>query len=476
MKRINLFLIGICIIAVGTLYAQSPTDVPDLTQIKELIKTNPSQASIEIRQLLKGKNRKDPELLSAIGHAYLESRNTFEAENYLKLAKKANNKVSVVYMLEGAIALVRNDIGVACQAYEQAIYFDPGNKEAYFKYAQVYKNINPAQAIDKLTELKQLDPSSIEIDRALAGVYYSNNRFEEAAEVYSRFINSLEVTEDDLVSYAFTLFLNHDFEKSLQVSTMGLQRNNLNPAFNRLVMYNDVDLKRFDEGLEAADNFFNHSKNPEFSYLDYLYYGHLLNAVKNYDEAIVQYHKAMELDATKNLWHEISEAYERKGNYKLAINAYKRYEGLLSDDMKTLDTRFQLAKLYYGEGTVSDSLHITNEEKITALQTADSIFAIIVNESPDSYLGTFWRARTNSVLDPETTQGLAKPYYETVANLLESKNDINRYKSPLIECYSYLGYYYLVANIIPESKEYWNKIILIDPENTTAQKALEGIK
>ncbi|KAA6333873.1 Beta-barrel assembly-enhancing protease [termite gut metagenome] len=475
MKRIKLFLIGACIIAAGTLYAQS-TAIPDLSQIKELIKTNPAQASIEINQLLKGKNKKNSELILAIGRVYLDGGNISEAENYLKSAKKVTNKASGVYMLEGDIALIKNDVGLACQAYEQAIYFDPKNRKAYLKYAQVYKNINPTQAIDKLTELKQLDPSSIEVDRALAGVYYSNNRFEEAAEVYSRIINSPEITEDDLISYAFTLFLNHDFEQSLQVSNMGLQRNKLNPAFNRLAMYNYVDLKQFDEGIEAADGFFNHSQNPEFSYLDYLYYGHLLNAVKNYDAAIAQYQKAMELDSTKNLWHEISEAYERIGDYKLAIDAYKKYSDQLSDDMRTLDIHFQFAKLYYGEGTATDSINITKEEKITALETADSIFTIIIIEAPDSYLGAFWRARTNSALDPETTQGLAKPYYETVANLLESKNDVNRYKSPLIECYSYLGYYYLVANMLPESKEYWNKIIRIDPENNTAQRALEGIK
>ena len=31
-------------------------------------------------------------------------------------------------------------------------------------------------------------------------------------------------TEEDLVKYAFALFLNHDFEKSLEVANMGLQR------------------------------------------------------------------------------------------------------------------------------------------------------------------------------------------------------------------------------------------------------------
>ena len=90
-------------------------------------------------------------------------------------------------------------------------------------------------------------------------------------------------------------------------------------------------------------------------------------------------------------------------------------------------------------------------------------------------LWNFWRARTNSALDPETSQGLAKPYYEGVAALLTGKND-PRYNSALIECYSYLGYFYLVANKLPESKEHWNKILAIDPTNATAKRALNGIK
>lgn len=70
---------------------------------------------------------------------------------------------------------------------------------------------------------------------------------------------------------------------------------------------------------------------------------------------------------------------------------------------------------------------------------------------------------------------MAKPFYEEVATLLESKNDPH-YKAALIECYSYLGYYYLVANKMPESKEYWSKILAIDPANATAKRALDGIK
>lgn len=186
--------------------------------------------------------------------------------------------------------------------------------------------------------------------------------------------------------------------------------------------------------------------------------------------------QAITLDPSKtDLWREVSSSYELNNEFTKAIEAYKKYSESLSADKRTPDVQFQIGKLYYEKGTQSDTLTVSLDERRAALLSADSIFTEIATVAPDSYLGNFWRARTNSALDPETTQGLAKPYYEEVATFLVDKND-PRYNSVLIECYSYLGYYYLVANKLPESKEYWNKILAIDPANATAKRALDGIK
>lgn len=171
---------------------------------------------------------------------------------------------------------------------------------------------------------------------------------------------------------------------------------------------------------------------------------------------------------------------------KKAISAYQKYYASLDKEHQTPDLQFQFGRLYYGAGTQTDSLTINAEERKQALMAADSVFHSIAEAAPDSYLGNFWRARANSALDPETTLGLAKPFYEEVATLLESKNDPH-YNSALIECYSYLGYYYLLAIENPalkaeamankeKSKEYWSKILAIDSTNATAKRALDGIK
>lgn len=462
----------------GTLAAQAP--VPEwqagVDKVKSLIKTNPEQASDTAGELLKGKNKKNVQLVTSVTRAYLDAGQLKEAETYLGMARKADKKAPEVSVLEGDIAFARKDIGRACQLYEQAIYFDPNYKDAYLKYAQAYKSASPSQAIEKLNRLKAIVPDCLEADKELAEVYYAANRFGQAAETYAKFINTPVATEDDILKYAFALFLNHDFEKSLEVARKGLQKNARHAAFNRLVMYNNVDLKRHDKAEKAADAFFNDSDNADYSYLDYRYYGALLSALKKYDRAIEEYGKALEKDATQvDLWREMADACELKNDYPQAIAAYKKYYDALAQDKQTSEELFRLGRLYYGEGTSPDTLAVRPADRMAALQAADSVSALVAQQAPDSYPGEMWRARTRSAMDPETTEGLAKPYYEKAVDMLLAKNE-PKYNAALIECYSYLGYYHLLKSDYAASKEYWNKILAIDPANATANKALDGIK
>ena len=441
MKRRFVFCLG-AILLTGTLAAQTPAPEwqAGVDNVKSLIKTNPVQASEAVGELLKGKNTKNVELVISVARAYLDAGKLAEAETYMEIAKKADNKDAAVSVLEGDIALAKKDIGHACQLYEQAIYFNPNCKLAYLKYAQAYKSASPSQAIEKLQQLKTIAPDYLEADKELAEVYYANNRFGKAAETYAKFIDTPIATEDDILKYAFALFLNHDFEKSLQVVQKGLQKNERHAAFNRLAMYNYTDMKRFEDAERAANNFFNASDKADYSYLDYRYYGALLSALKKYDQAVIEYGKAIEKDNTQtDIWREISDAYEQKGDYVQAIATYRKYYDSLTQDKKTPESLFQLGRLYYGEGTSADTLTVQPTDRKAALQAADSVFVLVAQQAPESYLGELWRARTNSAMDPETTQGLAKPFYEKVTEMLLAKNE-PKYNSALIECYSYLGY------------------------------------
>lgn len=452
--------------------AASFLNATGLAMIK--MKTDVPGAEADIKNILKGRgNNKNEEILIAISRAYLANKLYDKAISYKDMAMERNSKSSSVSVLMGDIMLAKGDIGAACSNYELAILYDANCKEAYIKYARAYKNANPKLSISMLERLQLKEPNYLLVDRELADIYYSQNNFDQAAKFYGIYLKTGNASVQDLTRYALILFLNKEFAKSLDIVKLGLQKEPRNPALNRLAMWNNIDLKIYDEGLKSADLFFNQSDKPEFTYLDYRYYGQALRETKQYDLAIVQFQKALQMDSTKvELWKDISDMYNDKSDYKSAIQSYNKYESKLSEDKKTPDVIMDLGKLYYQLGTDSTTNPM---EKKEAFVKADSIFAKVASLEPDNYRGNFWRARTNSTLDPESTKGLAKPYYEETAKLIETKND-PRYNPILIECYSYLGYYSLLQKDYPTSLSYWNKIITIDPNNATASKAITGIQ
>ncbi len=437
------------------------------------MKSNLTQADIEIKEILKLKeNKKNVDVHIAIGKAYLANDLIPQAIEFQAKAQKIKPKYAPVYVLLGDIYLKLDSTGKACSNYELAIYFDENSKEAYIKYARAYRVVNTALSIEKLEALKAKEPTFLLVDKELADIYYATNKFDKAAELYENYLKSGNSSSADLTKYAMTLFFNQNFEKSLEVANLGLQKSPRNPAFNRLAMYNYVGLKKNDDALVAADNFFNKSDKPEFTYFDYTYYGQALRGKKQYDLAVAEYDKAYKLDTNKiELLKEISDMYSEKNDYSNAILSFNKYLNKLTPEKKDADTYMSLGKLYTSLGN-SDS--IAAGEKIIALSKADSIFSQVAVLEPTNYRANYWRARVNSALDPETTKGLAKPYYEQTATLIESKADV-RYNSVLIECYSYLGYYSLLQKDNTLSLSYWNKILAIEPTNGTALKAIAGI-
>src|ERR1019366_3937688 len=163
----------------------------------------------------------------------------------------------------------------------------------------------------------------------------SNNEFDKAAQFYESYLKSGNSNAQDLIKYAMTLFLNHKFAESLIIANEGLQKEPRNPAFSRLAMYNNTDLKQYDEAIKSADRFFNQSDKPDFTYLDYRYYGQALKETKKYDLAIVQYKKAFEADSSKtDILKDVSDMYLEKSDYQNAISSYISYENSLTEDKK----------------------------------------------------------------------------------------------------------------------------------------------
>lgn len=464
MKKLVLIVMSLCLAV--TMWGQKSPGSEWSLQVKQaatMIKEDPAKASEAFDELLKGKNKKNAFLLVEIGRAYLDQGKTAEAAEYAQRAKDINSKCAVAYLLSGDIALNLNDVNKASSDYNQAIYLDEDCSEAYFKYAQVYKGVDPQLSLDMLMRLQSKTPEDNRISKELADVYYTMGQYGKAKEAYENYLKVGTPTEQDYTRYAMLLYLNKDYAQSLDMVKKGLELAPENHVLKRLAMYDYLELKDYKTGLEAAATFFANPGNPDYVYLDYVYFARLLEADKQYEEAVVQFNKALSMDKSHTeIYKDISDVYEKKRDFPKAIEEMKS-----SPDISDL---FLYGRLNYYAAT--DSAY--QDKQPTYLAEADTIFAQVAVKVPDNYLGNFWRARVNSLRDPETTQGLAKPYYEAALSILEQKSDAT--KSVLVECNSYLGYYYFVKEDYNQSKQYWNKILEIDPENETATKALGGIK
>lgn len=472
MKPTNILILSL-FLAVIEAMAQTPSEDEWKRQVEliaPLIKSNPEAASDAFDDLLKGKNKKNIDLLLKIGRAYLEAGKADGALHYANRVKEVDGKCAEAYLLSGDAALAQKNVNQASSDFNQAIYLDEDCNDAYLKYAEVYQGVNPQLSIEMLERLQAKEAKDSRINKRLGDIYYGMGEYGKAITAYDTYMTAGSPSVADYARYATLLYLNKEYEQSLDNVRKGLSLDADNLVLKRLAMYDDYELGNHEAGIKDAIVLFADPDHPDLVYLDYLYWGNLLSALKQYPEAIVQYEKALSLDGKQaDIHREMAEAYEKIPDYPKAIAAFRRYMDALKTPSDIGDL-FLYGRLNYF--AASDSAR--EEPHPQYLEAADSAFAQVIEYAPDNYLGNFWRARTNSLLDPETTEGLAKPYYEAALVLLEQKPDAS--KDLVKECLSYLGYYYFLKQDYPQSKEYWNRILEIDPENETAKLALEGIK
>lgn len=450
--------------------AQVVDNKATIEAISKVIKENPAAAASQVKELVK-KNKKNAEVLTGIGRAYLDAKDTQNADVYADMAIKANKSFGSAYVLKGDIQAVLDDGGAASSWYENAIHFDPKNPDGYRRYAQVNSKTSPTLAVQKLEELRAQRPD-YPVDIISAEIYDKVGNINKALEYYDK-VDKAKMEDYQLASYAVNYFLKGDFEKSLSISQYGNQKFPKSAALNRISFFDLTNLKRYDEALKYADALFNNSENTKITESDYLYYGYAYLGAKDYDNAIEMFNKSLEnnadnkedrSDALKN----IANAYQGKGDITKAAESYDQYlkslDKISAYDMGTLATMYQT----YAAGVEDEAV------KRSALDKADGVWAEIAEKFPSvATVATYNRAHIAFSLDPETEQGLAKPHYTKLVEMLENKTDRDsKDDSYLVEAYRYLGYYYLLQKDKATADNYWNKILAIDPENETAKQAL----
>ena len=446
----------------------------DVDAVKKIISSKPADLDKQMKPFYKA-NKKNAENLVAFGREFLAVKDTANAKEYANYALQASkNKCAPAFLLLGDIEAISDNGGGAAAQYEQAIYVDPKNPDAYYKYANVYRKISPSGAVAKLNELRQQRPD-IAVDALAGRIYYMSNEFDKALAAYDK-ADKNKMEERDLSDYAMSAFFKQNYEKALEVAKFGLSKNPRHAAFNRLAFFNSTELKKFDDALMYADALFNKSDSAKFSYYDYTYYGNALIGAKQPQKAIEMYELALKQEDMDNkakragVVKQLSDAYRDMEDFPNAIKHYKDY--LASMDKPTANDLAALAGLHMQHGAT-----LSADAQAEAFKMADETYADLAQKYENAIeYATFMRARVNGQMDPDQSKGLAKPYYEKLVELIGPKTELDATeKARLKESYHYLiSYYFIQKDDKATAKDYAAKMLTIDPENQIAKQVMDA--
>lgn len=470
-KKLPMFFIGL-IVAVPFYGQKASVYEIELNAVASLISEKPETAVNRANELIR-KDKDNTGLIADLGALFLRAGKADEAVAYFHRAQRCKRISTKAINLGGDIARMYGKPDSALYYYNRAMYFDRKDPAAYYKAATLLEKTDLDKAVTILQRLKQNRPD-LNVDKTLAGIYYDANKLDKALELYDAMsIDSLN--DEDLVQYALSAFLKKDYVKSLQLAETGHGRSPRNPVFNRLKLYNDAELKNYDAALRDAEALFHNSDDAKLQYKDYIYYGYVLNGLGRTKDAIEQFNIALEKNTDEpGIRKHISDAYANIKDYDNAIKYYKDYlNSLKKDEAGMAYELYNLGRLYWRKGIDETKGNDMTSEQKEAIIQSEKVFGEVAALRPDSYLGYYWQGKANTLLDPNYQKGLAKPYFQKAAELLEASGNN---KEQLIECYKQISYYYYTKKEPAAATAYARKIFALDPEDDYARQMLNVVK
>ena len=453
--------------------ATANAQVEELNAAINAIKTNAADKG-DLAKTAYKKNKKDAEALMKVARAYFEQKDTAGAilfANYANEAGKPKYQYAPAYLLLGDIeASYGTDGGKAAGFYNQAINFDPKNPEGYKKWAMVYRKISPSQAAKKLQDMKAMCPNE-DVDAITAHIYMLAGDEKQAYENYKKAdINKLDKT--GLNEFVRCSYFTGKFEDALRAAEAGIKLEPRNPTFNRLAMFSNYELKKYDEAKAYIHKYFNETDSAKFSEYDHFYTALIYQALEDKANMYEQYDKALELvnDSSMIKRHAIlksvSDSYLKDLEFEKALKYYNDYMAckpeLNSDDYEGL------AKIYSKNADA-----VADAQKPALISKAVDAYRTMGEKFPiQAIYAAYQCASMNNKLDPNMTKSLAKPDYQKVVSLLESKADRDKSENTILK----YSLHYLMSNafLIDKNKslakDYAQKILAIDPEYGPAQQ------
>ena len=442
----------------------------DIDAVKKIISSKPADLDKQMKPYYKA-NKKNADNLVAFGRAFYEAKDTANAKVYANYALQVSkNKCASAFILLGDIEVLADNGGGAASYYDQAILADPKDDTAYRKYALIYRKIDPRGAAEKLDQLKSARPD-IEVDAIKGHIYYISNKLGDAYDSYSK-VPITKLDKSGLIEYSSLCFLTGHHADGLKAVELGVQENPRNATFNRLGMMFNEEMKNYEAAAKYVDRLFNASDSLNPTNAEYYYAGLTFAGLKDYDKALAEYQKALDVKSEKNLIKQediikgMSDLYMEKGDFENAIKYYAEY--LSKNEKASFNDHEGHANLH--------TKHANSLEdpaaKEAALMRADAVYEDMMKRFNNNHEYILYkRAGIANKLDPDQSKGLAKVHYQALVDRIAPKAEKdNSDKQILVTAYHYLMAYSLIQEKdTPKAKEYAAKILEINPDYKPAQ-------
>lgn len=458
MKAIKYLVIGALIGVSTPSMAQEADYGTALAPVTQALKSNSANAADLVKNYVK-EYKKNPEAIIALGNAYLAVKNLTEADKMAELAltrtKKDLKSQASAYILKGDIEAVKDQSGNgggAATHYATAMSLDPKNPMGYTRYAAVYRKINPQLVEDTYAKLKAEIPD-YPIDAEAGHSFFSANKFDKAYENYAK-CNISNLEEGNLVEYVISAIQLCKFAEALNIANVGSNKFAENATFKQLGLWSAVETEKYAEAVSIAEKYM--QMKGEKNSTDYTYYGKALLGAKQYQEAIAQFEKALEVDkdAVEPL-AKISEAYTGMGNADKALEYSELY--MQKNPNATPSDYAKFANIYVDKGDFDKALGVYDKMAEKFPQIAGWTYMIAA-----------------SVADKAGKTDLGAAYNQKIVDLLGNKADRDEDETGYLkQALRLIGYYYWSEkNDLDKAKPYYEMLIKIDPNDGNAKAAL----
>ena len=423
--------------------------------------TNPKELEKTLKDYQK-EFKKDPKALVALGNILAMNKQYDQANAVADAVIAKYKNYGDAYILKGDIYAMQDNGGEAATWYGQCMTMDPKNPQGYISYSNVYRKIDPAASADALNKLREINPD-YPIEAEAGHNFFSAGNYDKAYEYFSKAKPST-LEEYTQYEYAFTAYILNKKEESLNLCNSGIQKYPKDAAMRILALRAAVDLQKYDVALEQANTIMNtDSIKKNASIISY--YGLALAGNKQYNEAIAQYQKALEMkaDDPKPLQY-ISEAYKAMGDEDKALEYNQQY---MDKSPNAAPTDFmKLAEIYVNKAKKDPKTKAENIDKAIA------VYAKLAEKYPT--LKPFAKLQEGNTAFQNELDDKAIPAYTEVINELEAKQCDADELSYLKQAYQYMGFIYTYdKQDFDTAKPYFDKLLKLDPNNKIAKDAFE---